>query len=142
MTSSIQPRKQRRARFQAPMHERQKFMRVRLAKELRAKLGTGKRNMLLHKGDKVKLLIGDGAGKSGTVLSLDYARPGVFVEGITVKTARGVEKPRRLQPSNLLIIDGDFTRKDRQAVLARSKKVAAKTGAAPAKPAAPASKSQ
>jgi large subunit ribosomal protein L24 len=120
--SSIQPRKQRKYRAQAPLHARRKMMHVHISKELRAKLGIKKRSTLLHKGDKVRLRIGDNAGKSGTVMDADYTDLKVYVEGIATKKARGTEKLIAISPSNLEIIEGDFTQKDRARILARWKK--------------------
>ena len=136
--SSIQPRKQRKARYDAPMHIKARQMHVHISKELRAKLGVSRRAIQLHKGDKIRLRRGDEAGKMGAVMEVDVRNRIVYAEGFVNKTAKGVEKLRALQPANLEIIDGDFTKKDRAAILARGKKVAgAKTGApAAAKPAA------
>jgi len=129
--TSIQPRKQRKARYDAPMHIKAKQMHVHIAKELRAKLGVSRRSIQLHKGDKIRLRCGDGAGKMGAVMEVDCRNRIVYAEGFVNKTAKGVEKLRALQPANLEIIDGDFTKKDRTAILARGKKVAgAKIGGA------------
>lgn len=138
LTQSIQPSKQRQARYNASLHQRKKLMHVHVARELRAKLGVGRRAMLVKKGDKVRLRNGDDKGKSGAVMEVNYGDLTVYVEGIVRKNARGVEKMRALQPSNLEIIEGDFSKKDRAAVLARGKKktVAVKSAGAKA-PSAP-----
>ena len=120
--SSVQPRKQRRARENAPLHVRRKMMHLHASKELRAKLGTKRRALLVHKGDKVRLRKGDKAGHVGAVMEVDYVNLKVYVEGLTHKKARGTEKLRVIQPSNLEIVEGDFSGKDRAAMLARSKK--------------------
>ena len=44
MEDSIQPRKQRKFRYTARMHERRKMVAVHLGKELRARLGTARRS--------------------------------------------------------------------------------------------------
>ena len=129
--TSIQPRKQRKARYDAPMHIKAKQMHVHISKELRGKLGVSRRSIQLHKGDKVRLRRGDDAGKIGAVMEVDCRKRIVYAEGFVNKTAKGVEKLRALQPSNLEIMEGDFAKKDRAAILARGKKVAgAKVGAA------------
>ena len=121
MENSIQPRKQRKFRYNAPLHLRKKMVSAHLSKELRAKLATKKRNAPLHKGDKVKLMRGENKGKSGKVIEVDLAALKVFVEGITRRNAKGVEKLVPLDPSNLLLLEGEFT-KDRLAMAQRSGK--------------------
>lgn len=122
MVSSIQPRKQRKARALAPLHLRRKMMHVHVSKELRKKLGI-RRSVLLHKGDKVRLRKGDHADKSGQVMDVDYVHMKVYIEGITTKKAKGTEKLLPIQPANIEIIDGDFANKNRAKALSRSKKV-------------------
>jgi large subunit ribosomal protein L24 len=132
--TSIQPRKQRKARYDAPMHVKARQMHVHISKELRAKLGVSRRSIQLHKGDKVRLRRGDEAGKIGAVMEVDCRNRIVYAEGFVNKTAKGVEKLRALQPSNLEIMDGDFANKNRAAILARGKKTAvASVKNAPAK---------
>ncbi len=141
LTHSIQPSRQRYARYNANLHQKKKLLHAHLAKELRAKLGVSRNAVLLHKGDKVRLRNGDDKGKSGTVMEVDYGAVVIFIEGIVGKNARGVEKLRPIQPSNVEIIDGDFSKKDRAAMLARGKKKmggAAKTSAPVSKPSMPA----
>ena len=142
MFNSIQPRKQRKDRYNAPLHARKQLMHVHLAKELRAKLGITRRAMQVRKGDKVRLRVGSDSGKIGAVMRTDYNRLKVFVEGFVNKTARGVEKLKALEPANLEIVDGDFANKDRAEIIARGKKKE-KTSMNPSKtnmPATPASK--
>ena len=50
--ASKQPRKQRKYRYNAPLHTKQKFLQVHLSPELRKKYSL--RNILVKKGDKVK----------------------------------------------------------------------------------------
>lgn len=129
MFNSIQPRKQRKDRYNAPLHVRKQLMHVHLSKELRAKLGITRRSMQVHKGDKVRLRVGTDTGKIGAVMRADYHRLRLYVEGFVNKTTRGVEKLKPLQPANVEIVDGDFAKKDRAEIIARGKK---KTGTAPA----------
>jgi large subunit ribosomal protein L24 len=115
---SIQPRKQRKMRYEAPLHKRRAFLRARLGKELREKLKTDKRNALIHKGDKVKVVTGEKKNHMGKVLSVDYSELKIYVEGVLHKTAKGTEKPQPVDPSNVVIIDGTFD-KDRKLALER-----------------------
>jgi large subunit ribosomal protein L24 len=136
MTSSIQPRKQRKARYDAPMHVRARQMHMHISKELRARLGVSRRAIQVHKGDKVRLRRGDDAGKTGAVMEVDCRNRVVYIEGFANKNSRGVEKLKPIQPANLEILDGDFAKKDRAAILARGKKkvYAAGKTAMPASP--------
>mgnify|MGYP001588742280 CR=1 FL=1 len=129
---SVQPRKQRKFRYNAPLHQRKKMVSVHLSKELRAKLSTKKRNAPVHKGDKVKVMRGEKRGHTGKVIEVDLADLKVYVEGVSQRTAKGVEKLAPIDPSNLLIIEGDFT-KDRLAMVQRSGKAVQDAAAAPKK---------
>ncbi|MEM3361857.1 MAG: 50S ribosomal protein L24 [Candidatus Anstonellaceae archaeon] len=103
MTCSKQPRKQRKAFFNAPLHIRKKFLKVRLAKELAQKVG--KRSLTIKKGDKVKIIKGKFKGKTGSVIEVDYKKLRLFVEGITIKNSRGVEKLFPLRPAAVRLIE-------------------------------------
>jgi large subunit ribosomal protein L24 len=118
---SIQPRKQRKFRYTAPLHIRRKMVSSHLSKELRAKLSTGRRSVQVRKGDKVRIARGENRGKAGKVLSVDLSFLKIYVEGVTRRNAKGVEKPLPIDPSNVVILEGDFT-KDRLAMIGRSKK--------------------
>ena len=52
--NSVQGRKQRKYRYTAPNHRRRKMVFVHIGKALRAKLGTARRSIQAHKGDKVE----------------------------------------------------------------------------------------
>ena len=92
-----------------------------ISKELRQKLSTARRSAPVHKGDKVKIMVGDSRGKTGKVTTVDLSALKVYIEGVTHKNAKGIEKPMPLDPSNLMIIEGNFT-KDRLAMIQRSGK--------------------
>lgn len=124
--ASKKPGKQRYARAHAPLHARRRMLRVHLSRDLRAKLGIRRRALLLHKGDKVRLRRGDDAGKTGSVIEVNYRDLTVYVEGVAIKTAKGVEKLRPIAPGQLEITDGNFGTKDRAALIARSAKGAPK----------------
>ncbi|MCX8194625.1 MAG: 50S ribosomal protein L24 [Candidatus Micrarchaeota archaeon] len=117
---SAKPRKQRKLRYSAPMHIRKKMVSAHLSPELRAKLGTKKRSIPLRKGDTVKIMRGDKKGHKGKVMEVSLNDLKAYVEGVVSRTAKGVEKLIPIDPSNLLIIDGDFS-KDRLRILERSK---------------------
>ena len=64
MITSGKPRKQRAFRYDAPMHVRQKFVHVRLARELASKLGIKKRSIAVRRGDTVRVMSGGSRGKT------------------------------------------------------------------------------
>lgn len=123
LTSSKQPRKQRKARYEAPLHMRHKFVAVHLGKELKEKLKTRRRNLTVRKGDKVKVLRGEYRGQSGKVSRVDLRYGKVYVEGITRRRGKGGESPVPIDPSKLLMIDAGFSDKMRGRILERSKKI-------------------
>jgi large subunit ribosomal protein L24 len=116
--SSVQPRKQRKYRHNAPLHVRQRFASSNLSPELRKRFT--KRSMQLRKGDEVRVMRGGFRGKTGTVERVDLSRGRIYLEEIKVKKVDGSEVPRALQPSNLMITKLKLDDKRRQAVLDRA----------------------
>jgi large subunit ribosomal protein L24 len=102
-TGSKRPGKQRKYRFEAPLHLRKKFVSVNLSKELRKKVG--KRNIPVKKGDKVKILRGKYNGKTGNILNVLLKKSKVIVDGINVTKRDGSKANVKLEPSNLQIIE-------------------------------------
>ncbi|OIO27925.1 50S ribosomal protein L24 [Candidatus Micrarchaeota archaeon CG_4_10_14_0_2_um_filter_60_11] len=100
---SKQPRKQRKALYNAPLHQRARQLHSHLSKELRAK--EKKRCVRVHKGDKVKVMRGIHKKHSGAVIEVDLKRRRVFVEGVTDKKQGGKEVLVPLDASNLLITE-------------------------------------
>ena len=78
--ASTQPRKQRKYVYNAPLHIKQKFIRVHLSKDLRKKYGT--RAVSVRVGDKVKVLVGNYYGKEGKVADVQLKKTKVFIEGL------------------------------------------------------------
>ena len=100
---SVQPRKQRKYRYDAPLHIRQKFMNVHLSPELRKKHSL--RNIQLRKGDKVKVIVGDFKKKEGKVERINLKREKVFVSGVEKIKKDGTKLLVGLSPSNLMITE-------------------------------------
>ena len=101
--ASSQVRKQRKYRFNAPLHVKQKFMASNLSKELRKKMG--KRNVEVRKGDIVKVMRGKSAGKSGKVANVDLKRERVTIEGIQNQKKDGTKINVYFHPSKIQITD-------------------------------------
>ncbi len=97
-TRSQQPRKQRKFRYNAPLHLAANFLNVHLSKELRLKLK--KRSIRVRKGDTVKILKGKFRGLSGKVLGT--GRGTINVEGAVIKKLGGKEIPVSLPASKVV----------------------------------------
>jgi len=106
---SSQPRKQRKARYNAPHHMRGSLLHASLSKELREKYK--RRSMRIIKGDRVKVLRGDHSGSEGVVDLVLTKKARIVVDGVSVKKADGTEVPRPLDPSNVMITE--FNLKDK-----------------------------
>ena len=103
---SKQPRKQRKALYNAPAHARGKHLSASLSKDLRAKVG--KRSLPIRTGDKVSVVRGDFKGHEGEVLSVDYNSYKVTIEDVTLSKPDGTATFLPVDPSNLVIIDADL----------------------------------
>ena len=100
---SKQRRKQRKFRFNAPAHVRNKFLGVALSDDLWKKYG--RRNAPVRKGDKVKVLRGEYKGKSGKVNSVDSKTCKVKIDGIEVVKKEGAKRFLGIHTSKLLITE-------------------------------------
>lgn len=109
--SSKQPRKQRKQRANAPLHQRKKFMSSTLSKELRKK--HEKRNLPIRKGDTIKVMRGGYKKKTGKVFKVDYKKLKVFVEGAENVKKDGTKVPYPLDPSDIMILQLELTDKRR-----------------------------
>ena len=103
---SIQPRKQRKALYNAPAHARGKHLSASLSKDLRAQVG--KRSLPIRTGDKVSVVRGDFKGHEGEVLTVDYTSYKVTIEEVTLAKPDGTTTFLPVDPSNLVIIDADL----------------------------------
>jgi large subunit ribosomal protein L24 len=117
--ASKKPGKQRKYRYNAPLHKRRKLLSVTLSDELRKKYNT--RNFPVRLGDKVKILRGDYKGKQGTVKTVDLKKLKVAINGIEKTKRDGTKVFPFIQPSNLMIIDLKIDDKLRQSALDRKK---------------------
>ena len=114
---SNHPRKQRKARYNAPLHLRQKYMGAPLSKELREKYGCRSANVIV--GDTVQLMRGDHAGNTGKVEAISLKHGTIVVEGVSVSRADGTEVARPVYPSNVMITSLDMKDDRREAVISR-----------------------
>ena len=101
--SSKQPRKQRKYRYNAPLHARRKFLAANLSKELRERLG--RRSLELRKGDRVQVMRGQFRGVVGRVERVSLKKLKVYVDVVRRKKADGKEVMVPLDASNLMIVE-------------------------------------
>jgi len=115
--SSKQPRKQRKYRFNAPLHKRRKMMGAHLSKELREK--HKKRSLVVRKGDKVKILRGQFKDKIGKVEKVIMKKYKLNIEGAEIKRGEGKSSKYPIDSSNVVIIDLHTSDKKRMEAIKR-----------------------
>ncbi len=117
--SSVRPGKQRKYRYNAPLHIRHKLMAAHLSKELRQKYK--RRSFPVRKGDKVKVMRGQFAGTIGEITEVDMENYRVRVAGAETKKKDGKKVQYPIHPSKLTIITPKLDDKRRIKALERKK---------------------
>lgn len=107
---STQPRKQRKYRYNAPLHLQQKLVHTHLSPLLRKKYHL--RSIQIRKGDKVKILRGQFKKKEGIAEQVILKRGVVFVNGMEIIKKDGGKILFPLSPSVLMITELEL--KDRR----------------------------
>lgn len=100
--SSIQPRKQRKYRYNASLHTRGNFLHAKLAKDLKEKYALN--SARIRTGDKVKILRGQFKGVEGLVERVDVSRERVFVKEAELVKKDGGKVAYPIHPSNVMLI--------------------------------------
>lgn len=118
--SSKQPRKQRKYRYNAPMHVRRKLVSAHLEKSLRKEYN--KRSLPVRKGDEVRVMTGQFSGTRGKISRVDMKALKVYVENAKVKKVSGQEVEAPIDPSNVMITKLNFDDKRRRKFLTRKPK--------------------
>jgi large subunit ribosomal protein L24 len=116
---SKQVRKQRKYRYNAPLHIKQKFVHVHITKELRKKYKT--RSIGLKKGDKVKVLRGQFKKHTGSIERIDLKKTRAYVSGIDITKKDGSKTTYPIHPSNIIITELNLDDKMRQKIIERKK---------------------
>lgn len=114
---SKQPRKQRKYRYNAPLHIKQKFVGAHLSKELHKKYS--KRSMNVRKGDSVKIMRGQFKNKTGKVEEVNLKKTLTYVSGIEIAKRDGTKARFPIHPSNLMITELNMDDKMRTKILGR-----------------------
>ncbi|MBI5391719.1 50S ribosomal protein L24 [Candidatus Woesearchaeota archaeon] len=115
--SSSQPRKQRKYRYNAPLHVLHKFLSAPLSKELRKKYS--KRSIPLRKGDTVKICNGSFKDMKGKIEHVYIRKSRVSVENVTRTKKDGTKIPVLVPASIILIEELNLSDKQRLAALTR-----------------------
>jgi len=101
--SSVQPKKQRKYRENAPLHIKHRLLSVNLSKDLKKRYST--RNLEIRKGDTVKVLRGQYKNKSGVINNVNLKKLKVSVDGIEKVRKDGTKTFYPFDPSNLQITE-------------------------------------
>ena len=117
--SSVQPRKQRKYVFNAPLHKKSKMLGSHLSKELIQKYA--KRTMRPITGDKVKVMVGTHKGKVGKIEKIDTFSMKASITGIDIPKKDGSKSLIPIHVSNLKITELNLEDKKRKAILERNK---------------------
>jgi large subunit ribosomal protein L24 len=117
---SKQPRKQRKAIYNASLHKRSKLLHASLTGTLRTRYG--KRNLRLRKGDTVEVMRGDFTGTKGKVEKVSLKRLRIQVTGASTKKGDGTDRFTPIHPSNVVITKLDTSDERRMKNLKKSKK--------------------
>ncbi len=115
--ASKRPNKQRKFRFNAPLHVQHSFLGAHLSPELRKKYTL--RSLPLRKGDKVKILRGQYKKKTGKVTRILMKAQKVYIEGIETLKKDGSKAFVPLHPSNVMITEMELTDKYRKGIVER-----------------------
>jgi len=115
--SSKQPRKQRKYRYNAPLHIKSKFLNAHLSKQLKEKYK--KRSIRVRKGDKVKVLRGQFKKKEGKIDRVLSKKSKVIIQGIEITKKDGTKTTYPINPSNIIITELSIEDKKRVKALER-----------------------
>jgi large subunit ribosomal protein L24 len=109
MTSSTKARKQRKARANAPLHKRKRMVSAHLDSALMKEYNV--RSIAVRKGDTVRVIRGDQDFKASEakVASVDLKSLKLIIENITVPKADGTQKPKPVDPSDVLLTKLDLS---------------------------------
>ena len=124
MVKSMKPGKQRKAHFNAPMHEKRKRISARLQLEKPDSRFDGVRTVTVRVGDTVRVVRGDLAygGKrhggnrnaealTGSVLRIDSNRGRLYIEGAKASKSDNKEEAVPVNASNVVVVKLDETDK-------------------------------
>ena len=115
--SSNKPKKQRKYRFNAPLHIKGKFLQAHLSAQLSKK--HSKRTIRVRKGDRVKVMKGQFKEKSGKIEDVFTKKGKVYIAGVEIQKKDGTKTKYPISPSNIMITELNLNDKKRQEKLKR-----------------------
>ena len=115
--SSKRPSKQRKYRYNSPLHLKRGFLAAHLAPNLRAKYSTA--SISVRDGDTVKVMRGEFSGLAGKINSVSVKKGLVYVDGAERIRKDGTKSFMPLKPSNLLVVEATIDDKRRIVSLTR-----------------------
>jgi large subunit ribosomal protein L24 len=95
------PSRQRKRQIIAPLHIKQKQVRVHLSKELRKKYN--KRALQARKDDVVRVITGKYKGKEGKIIAVNVKKGYLNIENLKIKKIDGKEIYVKVDPSNVIL---------------------------------------
>jgi large subunit ribosomal protein L24 len=109
LTTSIKANKQRKARANAPLHKRKRMVAAHLSSALMSEYNV--RSLAVRKGDTVKVLRGakDFKASEAKVASVDLKSCKIIVENVTIPKADGTQKPKPVDPSDVMLTKLDLS---------------------------------
>ena len=120
---SSKARKQRKAHFNAPSHERRIRMSAPLSKELREKYNV--RSLPIRREDEVMVVRGHFADREGKVTQCYRKKYVIHIERVSREKANGQSVAVGIHPSNVVITKIKLD-KDRKALLERKNRATLK----------------
>jgi large subunit ribosomal protein L24 len=135
--ASKKPNKQRKYRFNAPLHIKGLFLNVHLSKELRTKYNT--RSLRARVGDKVRIMRGKFKKQEAKVEEVNVKDSILYLSKIEFTKRDGTKARYPLNPSNVMLVELNLDDKKRTAKFDAMKKKEAGKATTPATKSAPAS---
>jgi large subunit ribosomal protein L24 len=117
MTTSTKVKKQRKARSDAALHKKKRMVSAHLDSGLMSEYNV--RSLPVRKGDTVKVVRGaeDYKASEAKVASVDLKSCKIIIENVTVPKADGTQKPKPVDPSDVLLTKLDLSDPWRKAKL-------------------------
>jgi large subunit ribosomal protein L24 len=109
MVASKKARKQRKAHWNAPLHKKRRMVSAHLDSALMTEYNV--RSLPVRKGDTVKIIRGAKDFKTGEakVANVDVKEMKIVIENITIPKADGTQKPKPVDPSDVLLTKLDLS---------------------------------
>lgn len=104
---SVQPRKQRKFLYNAPLHKKRKWVSAHMAEDLI--LRYRRRSLPVVRGDTVKIMRGEFKGTIGKVRRVNTKKGSIEIEGVTITKVDGKKVSRPVHASNVLITKLNLT---------------------------------